>query len=495
MTNKWENWYDVIIEEISHTNTDVLFVIDSFGLLNLTDIKVNLEKVYKIVKYQNELRLRRDLRSLKNKTIFKFDEESQIPYDLFSSQATLEISTKNIFPFLNSDIISTVPINLYQQIFQKYEKEKIHFYDKLSSNDTKNFLDKIIYNRDIEKTDETISIKEKLNELLGKNILSQQDWGHIAKLYGNLNYILKSKSNESDLVSLIQLRFKEFISNHYHDMIYDNQAPLNSNILNLIFNYTPTALICFDCMGFEEWNVIKNYLASKTSIQFDEKYSFSIIPSDTKFSRTALFSGVVPLKLNENAIKNPNEKKLFTEYLNENFGISENDIYYLRCSDPNEIPIDYAFEDYKAVGIIFSFIDEFVHNKKMNKLRIVTNLENYLEETNLAYIILSLIDKGFRVYLSSDHGNVFAHGNGIMPRKDLFNSRANRYLMSAHKNILLEYMTENKILIQLKDIIGEDFILLLADNSMFNTKGKTGLTHGGISVEEVVLPFIEVKKE
>ena len=155
---------------------------------------------------------------------------------------------------------------------------------------------------------------------------------------------------------------------------------------------------------------------------------------------------------------------------------------------------DYAFEDYKAIGIVFSFIDEFVHNKKMNKLRIVTNLENYLEETNLAILIQSLIEKGFRVYLSSDHGNVFAHGNGVMPPKDLFNSRARRYLISEHENILMEYKDENKILIQLKDIIGEAFILLLTDNSMFNTKGNTGLTHGGISVEEVVLPFIEVKK-
>ena len=375
--------------------------------------------------------------------------------------------------------------------------KRIKFYEKLSKKETENFLKNLIYKEDIKKTEEAIFLIKRLNKLISQKILSHQDWGQISKLDGKLNYILEPKSYESDLISLnhsIQLRFKEFITNQYQDMIYDNQAPLNSNILNLTFNYTPTALICFDCMGFEEWNVIKNYLASKTSMQFDEKYSFSIIPSDTRFSRTALFSGLLPIKLDEYGIKNPNEKNLFIEYLHRNFEIPESDIYYHRCSDPDEIPINYAFEDYKAIGIIFSFIDEFVHNKKMNKLRIVTNLENYLEETNLAILIQSLIDKGFRVYLSSDHGNVFAHGNGVIPPKDLFNSRARRYLISDHENILLEYKDENNILIQLKDMIGDDFILLLTDNSMFNTKGNTGLTHGGISVEEVVLPFIEVKK-
>ena len=117
-------WYEKILDKIFLTNVDVLFVVDTIGILDYPDIKFSLEKVYKILKYQNELRLRKDLKSLKNKTIIKFDEESQIPYDFFSSQATLEISTKNIFPLLNNEVISNVPVEHYQKIFQKYEIEK-----------------------------------------------------------------------------------------------------------------------------------------------------------------------------------------------------------------------------------------------------------------------------------------------------------------------------------------------------------------------------------
>ena len=295
-------WCKKILKIISVTNVDVLFVVDTNGILDYHAIKFDLEKVYKILKYHNELRLRKDLKNLKNKTIIKFDEESQIPYNLLSSQATLEISTKNIFPLLNYEVISNVPVEHYQKIYQKYEIEKIKFYDKLSPKETQNFLKNLYYKEDIKKTEEAKSLIKILNKLINQKILSHQDWGHISKLYGKLNFILKPKSFESDLINLnqsIQLRFKEFITNQYQDMIYDNHAPLNSNILNLIFNYTPTALICFDCMGFEEWNVIKNYLVSKTSMEFDEKYSFAIIPSDTRFSRTALFSGLLPLQLDE----------------------------------------------------------------------------------------------------------------------------------------------------------------------------------------------------
>jgi hypothetical protein len=220
-----------------------------------------------------------------------------------------------------------------------------------------------------------------------------------------------------------------------------------------------------------------------------------MLPSDTSFSRTALFSGLLPVHIDELNMKNKTEEKLFKESLRRNFNISESDIYFQRCSGPDEIPEDYAFEDYQAVGIIFSFIDEFVHGKNMNKSLIIGLLEKYLEQTQLEKIIQSLLNKGYYVYFSSDHGNILAKGNGTRPSRDLFESRSRRYLKSAHQNILAEYVTPQSLLIQLKETIGDEYLLLLADNSMFNTKGKTGLTHGGISLEEVVIPFIEVKRE
>ena len=490
-------WYDRIVKAISDIHTDVLFVIDPVNMLDYPDIQSSLGGIYDIVPYQNELVLRRVLRKLDHKTIIKFMEDSQIPYDLYSSRPTLNINSLEVFPLINSDVLSKVPLDQYQRIFKKYEDEKDRIFDKLSVKDTENFLDSILYVDSIGKKEKALELIEKLTELLNQDHLNQ-NWGNIARYYGELKYLMDLENLDLDishLKSLIQSGFKEFVSDHYEDLIFDNQSPLNSNIINLIFNYTPTALICFDCMGFEEWNVIKNYLNEKLNLYYFENYSYSMLPSDTSFSRTALFSGLLPVHIDELNMKNKTEEKLFKESLRRNFNISESDIYFQRCSGPDEIPEDYAFEDYQAVGIIFSFIDEFVHGKNMNKSLIIGLLEKYLEQTQLEKIIQSLLNKGYYVYFSSDHGNILAKGNGTRPSRDLFESRSRRYLKSAHQNILAEYVTPQSILIQLKETIGDEYLLLLADNSMFNTKGKTGLTHGGISLEEVVIPFIEVKRE
>lgn len=490
-------WYERIVNAISDIHTDVLFVIDPVNMLDYPDIQSSLGGIYDVVSYQNELVLRRVLRNLDHKTIIKFREDSQIPYDLYSSRPTLNINPIKVFPLLNSDVLSKVPLDQYQRIFKKYEEDKDGIFDKLSVKDTENFLDSILYFESIGKKEKALELIEKLTELLSQQHL-QQNWGNIARYYGELKYLMDLENLDLDIShieSLIQSCFKEFVSDQYEDLVFDNQSPLNSNILNLIFNYTPTALICFDCMGFGEWNVIKNYLNEKLNLNFCENYSFSMLPSDTSFSRTALFSGLLPVQIDELNMKNKTEEKLFKECLKQNFKISESDIYFQRCSGPDEIREDYAFEDYQAIGIIFSFIDEFVHGKNMNKSLIISLLEKYLEQTQLEKLIKSLLDKGFSLYFSSDHGNLLAKGNGIRPPRDLFESRSRRYLKSAHQNILAEYVTPQSLLIQLKEIIGKEYLLLLVDNSMFNTKGKTGLTHGGISLEEVVIPFIEVKKE
>lgn len=486
-------WYEKLIKSILDTNADVLFVVDPNNLLNFSEVKNSLKHRYSLDEFQSEIGLRRILRCDHGKYIVKFKDINQIPYDLLSSYANIAISVQNIFSLLNIDALSSVSPDHYQEVYEKYCSEKGRIYDRLSYDETKTFLDSLIFKENLEKRERSLILLEKLNEVIPAEEIGYNTWGYISGLFGELNYLIDSGSVEIDLTDLklsIQQKFKDFVLNQYQNMVFDNETPLNSNILHFIFEKTPTALICFDCMGFEEWNVLKDYL--KDNMQFNEKFSFSMLPSDTGFSRTALFSGKLPLQLNGLSPTDRKEEKLFKGSLNKNFKIEESDIYFKRCVSPDEIPENYAFEDFKAVGIIFSFIDEFVHGKNMNKSLVIALMEKYLVQTKLDNLIKSLLDKGFSVYLSSDHGNVFATGNGKRPPKNLFNSRSRRYLKSEYKNIIEEYLTEDSFSLQLKDMLDDDYLLLLNGDSMFNSNGHSGLTHGGSSIEEVVIPFIEV---
>ena len=108
-----------------------------------------------------------------------------------------------------------------------------------------------------------------------------------------------------------------------------------------------------------------------------------------------------------------------------------------------------------------------------------------------------IIQQGFETYLVSDHGSIFAVGNGVNVSNELFDNRAKRYLISENEILLKEYKNKirKSIVIQFKNLIGNEYLLLLSGNNMFGSKNEASLTHGGISVEEVVVPFIRVIKK
>ena len=487
-------WYEKIINFIEDLNVDVLFVIDPTHLMDYQDIKNKISEKYHIYTFENEIKLRRTLRENRTNLIIVFNNNESLPYDLLSNYAQISIGPTDIFPYLNEEIISFIPFNEYQTIYRQYLNEKDRFFEQLSKKDTKIFLKNIALTENDSK-DKAYELTKKLKKL--SDNINFSDWGIIGNIYGELMYLIHKNDfslDIDDLINKLQSKFIEFILNDYEGLTFYTKSHLNSNLLNIILKDEKIALICFDCMGFEEWQVIYEYLKENTKLDFDINHSFSILPSETGFSRGALFSGLVPLEIPEKKFNLRIEEKYFKTALKYHH-IDENDVYFNRFSKPDEIPKNYAFEDYEALGIIFSFVDEIVHSKLMDKNLLITNIETLLRNSKLDLFLDSLVQKGFKVYLCSDHGNIFSHGNGINVPKNLVNEKALRYLISEHENILEEYSDKNSIIIQLKKVIGDEYILFMTGNSMIGREKNSKLTHGGISIDEVVLPFIEVKSK
>lgn len=487
-------WYEKIINLIKDLNADILFVIDPAHLMDYQNIKDKISEKYHIYNFENEIKLRRTLRENITNILIVFNDKESLPYDLLSNHAQIRIGPSDIFPYLNEEIISSISFYDYQRIYGQYLNEKEVFFEQLSKKDTESFLKNIDLTED-NSIYKAYELTKKLKKL--SDNINFSDWGIIGNIYGELMYLIHKNDfsfDIDDLINKIQSEFIEFILNNYEGLTFYTKSHLNSNLLNIILKDEKIALICFDCMGFEEWQVIYEYLKETTKLDFDIDYSFSILPSETGFSRGALFSGLVPLEIPETKSNLRIEEKNFKTAL-KYYNINDNDIYFNRFSKPDEIPENYAFEDYEALGIIFSFVDEIVHSKLMDKNLLITNIETLLRNSNLDLFLDSLVQKGFKVYLCSDHGNILANGNGINVPKNLVNEKALRYLISEHKNILEEYSDKNSIIIQLKKVIGDEYILFMTGNSMIGREKNSKLTHGGISIDEVVLPFIEVKSK
>lgn len=335
---------------------------------------------------------------------------------------------------------------------------------------------------------EVSKLKEKLISLLDEPI-SYDTIQNSAKIWGEIVF-LSYKNNDDSFLSLIPIideySDKFFLENKMASVFYAS-TPRNPKTVDKILHNikadgnTKMALFCFDCMGFAEWYLLKEYL-SGMMLEYDENSLFALLPSVTSISRQAVFSGSTDVY----NIKYPNrnnEIANFSSFFNtkETKSFSEKDII-----------TDDTLIGYQYINILYNFFDDLVHSVVFPKDESTKSLyfdavKSYLNKSNLTETIATLLRNDFSIYFCSDHGSVLATGNGIRLEKYYVDSFAKRAVIIPTKaNELLE---NKKINIP---FIDDKMIVLPEGRTMFTNKDKKEINHGGISIEEMVVPYIKV---
>lgn len=243
------------------------------------------------------------------------------------------------------------------------------------------------------------------------------------------------------------------------------------------------ALLCFDCMGIAEWQLLKDYLKD-LNLTFEEQYLFTLLPSVTSICRTAIFHGSSSVY----DVKYPgrkDESKAFAEFF------SGNQTNYFVEED---VINDDTLLGYDVVSVLFNFFDDLCHStlfpaNENTKAIYFNNCNQYLEKSNVKQTIKTLLDNDFAIYICSDHGSVIAKGNGERLQKYLIDDFAKRaVIIPEEASELTEFEKVDIPFVKHKKLV------LPVGRTMFTQKDKIEINHGGISLEEIVVPFITVKK-
>ena len=105
-----------------------------------------------------------------------------------------------------------------------------------------------------------------------------------------------------------------------------------------------------------------------------------------------------------------------------------------------------------------------------------------------------IFDKGFHVYLTADHGNVEAVGQGRPKQGVAAEMRGERVRTYRSETLAAESAASNPNSYRL-EIAGlpANFLTLFAgERTAFMPQGEQAVVHGGISIEELMVPFVKV---
>jgi len=107
-----------------------------------------------------------------------------------------------------------------------------------------------------------------------------------------------------------------------------------------------------------------------------------------------------------------------------------------------------------------------------------------------------LLDRGFRIYLTSDHGNIEAEGCGRPTEGAIADLRGER--VRVYPDAILRDKVKGRFPTAIEwEPLGlpDDYLALLAPERLaFVYEKERIVSHGGISVEELIVPLVQIER-
>ncbi len=352
--------------------------------------------------------------------------------------------------------------------------------------------------------------EEKLNylndEITNKlpHAKGYKDWITIMEYLAEYKYSAISNGKEQDeLVREVNLVFQSWMEDHYHSLTSLPPYPkpklvhhIPHVINNSKHNDEKIALIVLDGMSYFEWLSVRSYLKD-TGFSFAENGVFAWVPTLTSVSRQAIFSGKVPLTFAKSIFSTASEEKLWKAYWEEK-GVLKQYVTYQKglgteTYDKAKIK-GLSRKATKVFGAVVDVIDQFSHHAVLGEKSVFSQLQLWLESNYLKNLLTDLYRAGFTIYITSDHGNTKATGIGRISEGVLVDQKGERVRVYRDRTIYDDSANQLPVIKWSNIGLPDDYHVLIAQyGQAFVPKGQDVVTHGGISIEEVIVPFVKVE--
>ena len=398
-------------------------------------------------------------------------------------------------------------------------------------------IKKIIDNKKLVSEKTATSYRQEFQNIMMElnNVNSHQEW---AELYKKLIYweLELEKINNPEMKNILDMQkaeankeFFKFISKNYLSWlkaIDKSSTPTLShtlfkkNVFPLLQDNVPTFLLLIDNLRYDHFKMMEA-LIKEDFKKVSEDYFYSILPTTTQYSRNAIFSGLTPLEIDkkypdkwfyddENAGKNLNEDFFLNEQLKRN-NINIKSSYtkitnYKSGKDLEDTILNLLNNPFNV--IVYNFVDILSHARtEMEVLKELASDEaayrsltlSWFDHSPLLNAIQKLKEKNVRIIITSDHGTVRVQNPSkiIGDKATTTNLRykTGKNLNFNEKEVFFVKNPEEAFLPKSNlsssyVFAKEDYYFCYPNNyNHFVNYYRNTFQHGGVSIEEVIVPF------
>ena len=282
-------------------------------------------------------------------------------------------------------------------------------------------------------------------------------------------------------------------------------------------------LIVLDNFRYDQWKMLEREIGDLFDI--DEDVYCSILPTATQYARNAIFSGLMPIQIaqmfpdlwvdeDEEEGKNLNEEPLIQTQLERYRKRNTFSYHKINTSAEADKLVSQlnTLEKNDLNVVVFNFIDMLSHARTESKMvRELANNESayrsitlsWFRHSAMADLFRQLAQSDYQVIITTDHGSIRATNpvkiigdrntntnlryklgkNLAYDSKDLFVIKEPQKAHLPAPNLSTSYVFAT----------GDDFFAYPNNYNYYVSYYRNTFQHGGISMEEMIVPIISLK--
>lgn len=336
-----------------------------------------------------------------------------------------------------------------------------------------------------------------------------------------MSEILESQKNEANSL------FFRFIKNNYADWFGNGDKPILSNtlfkevIVPQLKHENGTLLLIIDNLRYDQLKVLEPIIYEYYK-KLEEIAYFSILPTATQYARNAIFSGLMPLEMEkkypnywrndtDEGGKNMFEKEFLQEQIKRlNLKIKHEYYKIISVNDGKELVQNFAkLKENDLTVIVYNFVDMLSHSRtEMEMIKELASDDRAYRSLTLSWFknspLLEIIQKaklaGLKLIITTDHGTINTkRPSKVIGDKNISSNLRYKTGRSLSFNDREVYEVKNPREIHLPTIYmsssfifaKEDYFFAYPNNyNHFVNYYKNTYQHGGISLEEMIIPCL-----
>lgn len=260
------------------------------------------------------------------------------------------------------------------------------------------------------------------------------------------------------------------------------------------------ALIVVDGMAVDQWLVIREHLRA---FEFEEARAFAWVPTLTSVSRQSIFAGEPPYFYPDHLFVTRKEERHWHRFWGDH-GLDKQQARFInqKKQEDDQRYVERIKEvvDHPrcaVVGIIFGTLDQMLHGTVTGTGGLHAQVRQWAQQGALDDVLRHLVGKGFDVFITADHGNIEASGGGKPNVGAIADERGERVHIFKNELGRENAHRDHPDTIEWPSIgLPPGFLpLMTKGRRAFVHEGKRLVSHGGLSLEEVIVPFVQIKED